>query len=237
MLLSLCAIQFRCTSALLLTRTATTSLSSSPRLLNNYIHTRSLLCATTGTTPTPIRYYMTTGSTDSSTVTSATTGITPTTVTSTTATGTKESKKKSLSTPTTSSGAIASTGGGGATASTGDKEKGKKKGSEEGQGKYSKTVRLPVTSFDQRANSVKREPEIQKYWKDYQIYENLAEQNIGEKFILHDGPPYANGDLHIGHALNKILKDMINKYQTLQGRKVRYIPGWDCHGLPIELKG
>jgi hypothetical protein len=61
-------------------------------------------------------------------------------------------------------------------------------------------------------------------------------ENPGEPFVLHDGPPYANGDLHIGHALNKILKDIINKYQILQGRKVRYIPGWDCHGLPIELK-
>jgi isoleucyl-tRNA synthetase len=64
----------------------------------------------------------------------------------------------------------------------------------------------------------------------------LAEANPGEVFVLHDGPPYANGDLHIGHALNKILKDIINKYQLLQGRKVRYVPGWDCHGLPIELK-
>ena len=61
-------------------------------------------------------------------------------------------------------------------------------------------------------------------------------KNTGEKYILHDGPPYANGDLHIGHALNKILKDFINKYQTLRGKKVRYVPGWDCHGLPIELK-
>ena len=87
-----------------------------------------------------------------------------------------------------------------------------------------------------RANAVKREPELQAYWEEKGIYARLAKENPGEPFILHDGPPYANGDLHMGHALNKILKDIINKYQTLQGRKVRYIPGWDCHGLPIELK-
>jgi isoleucyl-tRNA synthetase len=87
-----------------------------------------------------------------------------------------------------------------------------------------------------RANAVKREPELQAYWRERKIYETLAQSNPGEPFILHDGPPYANGDLHMGHALNKILKDIINKYQMLQGRKVRYVPGWDCHGLPIELK-
>jgi isoleucyl-tRNA synthetase len=87
-----------------------------------------------------------------------------------------------------------------------------------------------------RANSVKREPEIQKFWADHQIYQTLLAENPGEPFVLHDGPPYANGRLHMGHALNKILKDIINKYHLLQGRKGRYIPGWDCHGLPIELK-
>jgi isoleucyl-tRNA synthetase len=87
-----------------------------------------------------------------------------------------------------------------------------------------------------RANAVKREPELQTFWKENRIYEKLSESNPGEPFILHDGPPYANGALHIGHALNKTLKDIINKYQLLKGRKVRYIPGWDCHGLPIELK-
>ncbi len=87
-----------------------------------------------------------------------------------------------------------------------------------------------------RANAVTREPELQTYWQERKIYETLAQSNPGEPFILHDGPPYANGDLHMGHALNKILKDIINKYQILQGRKVRYVPGWDCHGLPIELK-
>ena len=87
-----------------------------------------------------------------------------------------------------------------------------------------------------RANATKREPEIQAIWSDAKIYETLAETNTGAPFTLHDGPPYANGSLHVGHALNKILKDIINKYQLLNGRKVRFIPGWDCHGLPIELK-
>ena len=101
---------------------------------------------------------------------------------------------------------------------------------------YKDTVNLPKTKFDMRANAVKREPEIQQFWSDNQIYEQLSQENPGQPFILHDGPPYANGNLHIGHALNKILKDIINRYQLLQGRKVRYVPGWDCHGLPIELK-
>jgi isoleucyl-tRNA synthetase len=87
-----------------------------------------------------------------------------------------------------------------------------------------------------RANAVKREPELQKFWADEQTFERLSESNPGEIFVLHDGPPYANGTLHMGHALGKILKDTINRYQLLQGRKVRYVPGWDCHGLPIELK-
>ncbi|WP_026736691.1 isoleucine--tRNA ligase [Fischerella sp. PCC 9605] len=103
-------------------------------------------------------------------------------------------------------------------------------------GSYKDTVNLPKTKFDMRANASKREPEIQKFWEENQIYDRLSEKNPGELFILHDGPPYANGSLHIGHALNKILKDIINRYQLLRGRKVRYVPGWDCHGLPIELK-
>ncbi|MEH2135031.1 MAG: isoleucine--tRNA ligase [Nostoc sp.] len=103
-------------------------------------------------------------------------------------------------------------------------------------GSYKDTVNLPKTNFDMRANAIKREPEIQKFWEENKIYDRLSKNNPGELFILHDGPPYANGSLHIGHALNKILKDIINRYQLLQGRKVRYVPGWDCHGLPIELK-
>ncbi|MEA5617657.1 isoleucine--tRNA ligase [Cronbergia sp. UHCC 0137] len=103
-------------------------------------------------------------------------------------------------------------------------------------GQYKDTVNLPKTNFDMRANAIKREPEIQQFWAENNIYSELSENNPGELFILHDGPPYANGSLHIGHALNKILKDIINRYQLLQGCKVRYVPGWDCHGLPIELK-
>ncbi len=101
---------------------------------------------------------------------------------------------------------------------------------------YKDTVNLPQTTFEMRANSTKREPQLQQFWDDNEIYQRLSQQLPGEPFVLHDGPPYANGALHIGHALNKILKDVINRYQLLQGRKVRYIPGWDCHGLPIELK-
>jgi isoleucyl-tRNA synthetase len=101
---------------------------------------------------------------------------------------------------------------------------------------YKDTVNLPKTKFDMRANAVKREPELQKFWQENQIYEKLSQNNPNDIFVLHDGPPYANGTLHIGHALNKILKDIINKYKLLRGYKARYVPGWDCHGLPIELK-
>jgi isoleucyl-tRNA synthetase len=101
---------------------------------------------------------------------------------------------------------------------------------------YKDTVNLPQTEFSMRANAKEREPQIQLFWAEQDIYANLAANNQGEKFILHDGPPYANGELHMGHALNKILKDIINRYQIMRGRKVRYVLGWDCHGLPIELK-
>ncbi|MBE9202813.1 isoleucine--tRNA ligase [Synechocystis salina LEGE 06099] len=101
---------------------------------------------------------------------------------------------------------------------------------------YKDTVNLPQTRFDMRANASKREPEIQQYWQEKGIYADLADNNPKELFVLHDGPPYANGALHMGHALNKVLKDIINKYKLLQGHKVHYVPGWDCHGLPIELK-
>lgn len=104
---------------------------------------------------------------------------------------------------------------------------------------YAPTIVLPETEFSQRAQAVKREPEIQAFWNDYDLYGKLskaAEENGADRFVLHDGPPYANGDLHIGHALNKLLKDFINRKQVLKGKQVHYIPGWDCHGLPIELK-
>ena len=101
---------------------------------------------------------------------------------------------------------------------------------------YKDTLNLLKTEFSMRANSVIKEPEIQNFWKKHKINLNLGSSNKGEIFTLHDGPPYANGPLHMGHALNKILKDIINKYKTLKGFRVHFVPGWDCHGLPIELK-
>ena len=101
---------------------------------------------------------------------------------------------------------------------------------------YKDTVNLPKTKFDMRANATKREPELQKFWEDHRIYERLSQNNPGEIFVLHDGPPYANGPIHMGTTLNKTLKDIINKYKLLRGYKASYVPGWDCHGLPIELK-
>ncbi|WP_413324357.1 isoleucine--tRNA ligase [Synechococcus sp. MIT S9503] len=106
----------------------------------------------------------------------------------------------------------------------------------EGRPSYKDTLNLLQTGFGMRANAVKREPELQAFWAEKGIDLKLGLQNSGPTFTLHDGPPYANGPLHMGHALNKVLKDVINKYQVLRGRKVRYVPGWDCHGLPIELK-
>lgn len=101
---------------------------------------------------------------------------------------------------------------------------------------YSSTVNLPKTKFEQRANATKREPQLQKFWADNRVYEQLSRENSGEPFILHDGPPFANGPIHCGHALNKILKDFINKHALMCGRRAVFIPGWDTHGLPIELK-
>ncbi|XP_047945517.1 isoleucine--tRNA ligase, chloroplastic/mitochondrial [Salvia hispanica] len=112
----------------------------------------------------------------------------------------------------------------------------KSEGEKQGDGKYKHTVDLPKTAFGLRANSVVREPEIQKLWDENQVFERVTSRNTGGSFVLHDGPPYANGDLHMGHALNKILKDIINRYKLLQNFQVSYVPGWDCHGLPIELK-
>ena len=101
---------------------------------------------------------------------------------------------------------------------------------------YKDTLNLLKTEFSMRANSLLREPEIQAFWKKNEIDFKLGASNKGEIFTLHDGPPYANGALHMGHALNKVLKDIINKYKILRGFKVHFVPGWDCHGLPIELK-
>ena len=100
---------------------------------------------------------------------------------------------------------------------------------------YRKTLNLPDTPFPMRGDLAKREPGWVKEWEDKGIYKILRDSRLGKpKFILHDGPPYANGSIHIGHAVNKILKDMIVKARQLEGFDAQYIPGWDCHGLPIE---
>jgi isoleucyl-tRNA synthetase len=100
---------------------------------------------------------------------------------------------------------------------------------------FSKTLHLPKTDFPMRGNLPQREPEIQARWEQMDIYNAVqAKQKGKEKFILHDGPPYANGDIHLGHALNKIIKDIIVKSKTMEGYDAPYVPGWDTHGLPIE---
>jgi isoleucyl-tRNA synthetase len=102
---------------------------------------------------------------------------------------------------------------------------------------YSKTLFLPQTEFPMRAGLPKREPEILNYWNEIDLYGQLRKGAEGRaKFVLHDGPPYANGNIHIGHALNKILKDVVTKSQQMLGFDSNYVPGWDCHGLPIEWK-
>ena len=102
---------------------------------------------------------------------------------------------------------------------------------------YKETVFLPKTEFPMKAGLPRKEPEILKIWEEINIYQKLREQRKGsEKYILHDGPPYANGNLHMGTALNKILKDIINRFQSMLGKDANYVPGWDCHGLPIEWK-
>ena len=101
---------------------------------------------------------------------------------------------------------------------------------------YRTTVNLLDTPFPMRGNLAKREGAWLKNWQDQQRYEKLRQIGKGRpKFVLHDGPPYANGDIHTGHAVNKILKDMIIRSKTLSGFDAPYVPGWDCHGLPIEL--
>jgi isoleucyl-tRNA synthetase len=102
---------------------------------------------------------------------------------------------------------------------------------------YSKTLFLPQTEFPMRAGLPQREPTLLKHWNEIGLYEKLREKARGRaKFVLHDGPPYANGNIHIGTALNKILKDLVTKSQQMLGFDSNYVPGWDCHGLPIEWK-
>ena len=102
---------------------------------------------------------------------------------------------------------------------------------------YSKTLYLPETDFPMRAGLPENEPKILKRWDDENLYAKLRAKAAGRpKFVLHDGPPYANGHLHIGHALNKILKDVVTRSKQMAGFDSNYVPGWDCHGLPIEWK-
>lgn len=101
---------------------------------------------------------------------------------------------------------------------------------------YKDTLNLPSTAFPMKANLAQREPQRIAQWAEMDLYDQMRKRGAGRpKFILHDGPPYANGDLHVGHAVNKILKDIIVKSRTLSGFDAPYVPGWDCHGLPIEL--
>ena len=100
---------------------------------------------------------------------------------------------------------------------------------------YKSTLFLPQTDFPMRGQLPKLEPSILERWDQIDLFQRQREDSQGrEKFILHDGPPYANGNIHIGHALNKILKDIINRSQQMLGKDANYVPGWDCHGLPIE---
>ena len=102
---------------------------------------------------------------------------------------------------------------------------------------YNSTVNLPKTDFPMRGNLPSREPSVLENWDENELYYKLIEKNSGKpKFVLHDGPPYANGEIHLGTALNKILKDFIVKYKNMSGFCSPYVPGWDTHGLPIELK-
>ena len=102
---------------------------------------------------------------------------------------------------------------------------------------WSETLFLPRTDFPMKAGLPEREPELLKRWERLGLYERLREEATGRtKFVLHDGPPYANGNIHIGTGLNKILKDVVVRSQQMMGRDANYVPGWDCHGLPIEWK-
>ncbi|MFH1338313.1 MAG: class I tRNA ligase family protein [Candidatus Omnitrophota bacterium] len=100
---------------------------------------------------------------------------------------------------------------------------------------YKKTLNLPKTGFPMKADLPEREPEFLSGWQKSNLYRLIREKSEGgPKYILHDGPPYANGDIHIGHALNKTLKDIVVKYKTMRGFSSPFVPGWDCHGLPVE---
>src|SRR5690606_12918311 len=102
---------------------------------------------------------------------------------------------------------------------------------------YRPTLNLPDTPFPMRGDLAKREPRWVAEWEENKVYAAIRAASKGRpKFILHDGPPYANGDIHIGHAVNKILKDIIVKSRNMAGYDAQYVPGWDCHGMPIEIQ-
>ncbi len=100
---------------------------------------------------------------------------------------------------------------------------------------YKDTLNLPKTNFDMKANLTTREPAMLKQWQEQNLYQQIRSRPHPKgKWVLHDGPPYANGDIHMGHLINKVLKDIVVKFRTMQGHDSPYVPGWDCHGLPIE---
>src|SRR6478672_4983321 len=102
---------------------------------------------------------------------------------------------------------------------------------------YKTTLNLPQTGFPMKADLIQREPQRLQKWQSANLYQEIQKQRAGsEKFVLHDGPPFANGDVHIGTALNKTLKDIVVRSHQMTGRESNYVPGWDCHGLPIEWK-
>src|SRR5690348_18304860 len=100
---------------------------------------------------------------------------------------------------------------------------------------YKHTLNLPATDFPMKADLARREPDMVKFWESRDIYGQLRTIAKGRPaFVFHDGPPYANGAIHLGHAINKVIKDVVIKSRSLDGFDARFIPGWDCHGLPIE---
>src|ERR1700692_4211333 len=100
-----------------------------------------------------------------------------------------------------------------------------------------KTVNLPQTAFPMKANLAQLEPKLLEQWEKSGIYQQIRQARAGQAtYILHDGPPYANGNIHLGHAFNKLLKDFIVKLKTMEGYDSPYVPGWDCHGLALEIK-
>jgi isoleucyl-tRNA synthetase len=102
---------------------------------------------------------------------------------------------------------------------------------------YKETLNLPVTRFEMKANLTAREPKIQQRWAEIDLYDQIRKARAGRpRKVLHDGPPYANGEIHMGHLLNKVLKDFVVRSLTMRGLDSPYVPGWDCHGLPIEHK-